>query len=881
MNMPFYKLIQQEIKEKFKNSNIVIWYDLKNEFKQEFNLFDEVDINKIAYQGSFIELRHKIFLKDKDLTKKWLIYCNVESKQGFLTEYEYFGEIYIASVRDILEKKYKIDFGKFDLSTLEDRLNILKNLWDILPENTIRYLEQQTLDDIVLTNGFGYVDISKEYTILKYICEPVKYDLILEQAKIKEQFFEFIALEYGIDVKGLNDNSKIVEKIVENLFQSELIQKSRNKDIRPFGTELQNINKIMNCVQLLETWANHEAYKHKFVEFSKLVSEKHMVNILEVMELDELFSIEYLIGIEEILYKKVEIQILKKQENSSLIKEELITYLKGEKDRLRETYATYHYELENIDVDSLKNKLKELKVFVDIRRRYYFSKAKIFEKWNVLHNIFQILDLLYSFEQQLDAVEADIDSIIQRYEENSWWKIDQLYRKIQEDYSQMDDFIIKLLNLVDNKYHYQYLKPLNDEVANALEYKTNYDFNTDIQLDFWAKFISGADINTQIAVVIVDALRYEMGREIYSMINEVENKRIEPLISSIPSVTEYGMASLLPNGNTRLRIKEESNVVKIYSGYDSTPLNNKDERINYFLKQARDVGIVKNLGAIVDTPINSLKNDFSGKSRILIFSNEIDSAGHIEDSSIQLFPSLLMKVQSCIKKLLEIGVSKVLVVADHGFVLTSGLQDWMKVDLPKDMQNIVTRRRYSISRKKVEGNYITKSCYSANHDGEVYFNFPRGINIFPASGGTKFYHGGISLQELLVPIIIIEKESRQLVVEDKRIEGEQLSIIDFGISDSQTKGKQKEIPKSVKEQIEIYIKNEALNKRERKILELFLKASSYTDSEIQEICASDGIRFVSKSVMQFMKEFIEKLNEQGYDWIGFRPVGLAFEYYLK
>ena len=181
MKTPFYKLIQADINEKFKNSNIVIWYDCKNEFLQEFNLYDEQGVNKIAFEGSFIELRYKILLADSELSKKWLIYSNVENRQGFLTEFEFFGDTYIASVKDILERYYRIDFGQFDISTLEERLHILKRLWDIIPENVIRSLSQETLDDIVLTNGFGYVDISKEYTILKYICETDKYDSILEE----------------------------------------------------------------------------------------------------------------------------------------------------------------------------------------------------------------------------------------------------------------------------------------------------------------------------------------------------------------------------------------------------------------------------------------------------------------------------------------------------------------------------------------------------------------------------------------------------------------------------------------------------------------------------------------------------------------------------
>lgn len=879
MKTPFYKLIQADIREKFKNSNIVIWYDCKNEFLQEFNLYDEQGVNKIAFEGSFIELRYKILLADSELSKKWLIYSNVENRQGFLTEFEFFGDTYFASVKDILERYYRIDFGQFDISTLEERLNILKRLWDIIPENVIRSLNQETLDDIVLTNGFGYVDISKEYTILKYICETDKYDSILEEAKIKDKFFEFLSLEYGINVSDFNSKDKIAKYIAESLFQSELIQKSRNKDIRPFGIEL-NTNKIMNCVQLLETWSNHDIYREKFIEYSKRVSEKYMINVLNEMELDELFAIEYLYGIEEILYKKLEIQIFKDVHDSYLIKESLLEYLSGQ--YVKEEKKKYQYsDIEKgIDIESLKTQLKDLSVFIDIRRRYYFSKSRIFNKWNILNNIFQLINMLYKFEEEFKIINSNMDNIISLYETNNWWKIDLLYRKVQEDYTLIDDFISRLLNFVNKKYYYQYLKPLNEEISNIIENRHNYEFKTDIQLDFWSKYVSNSDKKT--AVIIVDAMRYEMGKEMFSMLNEVENKTIVPLIASIPTVTEFGMASLLPNGNTKLIINEENDTIKIMDGNFNYPLNNKSERIRFFLEISCGNGVVKKLNEIIDIPMNSLKGEFENKDRILIFSNEIDEAGHIEDSSIQMFPGLLNKIKSAIKKLVQIDIEKIVVVADHGFILTSGLEEWMKVDIPKDLDNIVKKRRYTISRNRVEGNYISKSAYSVNYNGDLYFNFPRGINVFPVSGGIKFHHGGISLQELLVPVIVIEKNEEKVIEVYNPEVIEQISLVDIGLDIDFTQNKVKDIPISVKEQIKDYIDNSNLNKKEKKVLELFLKASSYTDSEIQEICKEDGIKFVSQSVMAFMQEFISKLNKEGHDWIGFKVVGMStYEYYLK
>jgi len=427
---------------------------------------------------------------------------------------------------------------------------------------------------------------------------------------------------------------------------------------------------------------------------------------------------------------------------------------------------------------------------------------------------------------------------------------------------------------------YQYLKPLNEEISNIIENRHNYEFKTDIQLDFWSKYVSNSDKKT--AVIIVDAMRYEMGKEMFSMLNEIENKTIVPLIASIPTVTEFGMASLLPNGNTKLIINEENDTIKIMDGNFNYPLNNKSERIRFFLEISCGNGVVKKLNEIIDIPMNSLKGEFENKDRILIFSNEIDEAGHIEDSSIQMFPGLLNKIKSAIKKLVQIDIEKIVVVADHGFILTSGLEEWMKVDIPKDLDNIVKKRRYTISRNRVEGNYISKSAYSVNYNGDLYFNFPRGINVFPVSGGIKFHHGGISLQELLVPVIVIEKKDEKVIEVYNPEVIEQISLVDIGLDIDFTQNKVKDIPISVKEQIKDYIDKSNLNKKEKKVLELFLKASSYTDSEIQEICKEDGIKFVSQSVMAFMQEFISKLNKEGHDWIGFKVVGMStYEYYLK
>ena len=878
MEISFYKWIETEIKEKFKSNNIVIWYDYNKEFKTEFDLFKEADINKIAYNGSFIELRYNILNKDKDLEKKWLIYSDKVNTNGFLTEFEYFGEAYTVSIKDILEKKYKVDFTGFDVLNLDDRLRVFKRVWDVIPENILSDLDQETLDELVLTNGFGYVDINKEYTVLKYICETEKYEAVLEEAKIKDKFLEFVKNEYGIDVTKISNTEDRVMHIVENLFQSELIQKSKNKEIKPFNVELSNKNKIINCVQLLETWANHEEYRNYFVKYSKDVSNKYIKNIINNIEIEELLSIEYIEGIEEVLYKKLQLEVLSKSHDQYKVKEDLISYVNGA--TLNDEQEQYYTNGIDISISNLKSKLNDLKSFVSIRKRYYFSKTKIFRKWTILSEILKILELLYNFEDDIRSGIGEIDNIIRLYEKNSWWKIDNLYRKIQESYIDVDDFILNLVKIVDRQYIYEYLKPLNEEVANYLENKNIIDSSIDLQIDFWKKHISNSDKQT--AIIVVDALRFEMGKELFNKLDDLECKKITPLISSLPSVTEFGMSSILPNDSTNLRVIHKNDKVEIYDGNFNEPLNNKKERVKYFLNQAYELGLVKELNQVVDMPAENISNEFRNKSRIIIYSSDIDEAGHIEDSSIQMFPGILSKIESCIKKIYAAGIERIVVVADHGFILTSGMEDWMKINLSKDVDNITKKRRYSISKNKVQGNYITKTSHELNYDGNLNFNFPRGISIFSAKGGTKFYHGGISVQEMLVPVIVIEKQNKN-IFEDIKIDSSlQINFATMPVSKEDNGSKDTMDSKNLKDRIEKYIKSETINKREKAVLELFTKAYSYTDSEIQELCMIQGIKFVSKSVMSYMDELIENLDKKGYDWIGFRVVGMStYEYFLK
>lgn len=874
MKISFAELVELDIKELFKENNLIIFNDINDSFFDEYTIIsNKLGYNSIEFSGSYLELKREVYRKDVSLDKKWIIYykgvCNLPS------EYKYFGTIYKPSIVEILSRKYKVNFSTFTLDNLEIKLRIIKNLWDLLSEEIIENLNEKELVDILLTNGFGYVNLDKEYTIFKYIENPKYYAEMLKKATLEEQFNLFLKDEYGLDVHLLKDSKEIVEYIVLALFQSELIHRSGNKEINPFNIEVINKSKYVNCYNLLQLWSNHQTYRESFIFYSKLISEQYIHVIIKNLKVEEILSLEFFYEVEDLLYKKLQSEMAVGLSNNIVEKEEISKLLNNQ--YIKEMSEGYLEDEHNFEV--LCSNVDDFRAFVDMRKRYYFSRSGLYDKWNIVSDILNIMSLLIKSTDKLSNKFYNFNEIISIYEKQDCWKIDNYYRTIQEEVYNFDILQSKLFNKVNNIYKYKYLKYINEDLGNLINEEYIDRLGIKQQNNFWAEYISnGKDDNKQVVILYVDAMRYEIARQLLTTIEGNYSRKISTMISALPSVTEFGMASMLPNEGNVLNVESYNlHDIDISDGTYKLPLNNKKDRVKYFIQQAGKSGFVGNLATVIDNNNEELEALFRNKKRILIYSTELDEMGHMEDDCIQVFPVLIDKIKITIDKLIQLSIDKIVLTSDHGFLLTNGLEEWQKVDIPKEANVIVKKRRYFISSNRVEGNYITKQGYELNLNSNLYFNFPIGTNVFKSSGGNKFLHGGITIQELLVPVIELNKNEKA-TPEDKEDINVDIAQLTLDFNEVERK---EIVHKTIREEINEYINQEELSKKESAILELFLKGSNYKDSEIVELCSRKHIRFLSESVMTFMNKFIKKLDSQGKKWIKFRVVGNSiYEYFL-
>ena len=161
-----------------------------------------------------------------------------------------------------------------------------------------------------------------------------------------------------------------------------------------------------------------------------------------------------------------------------------------------------------------------------------------------------------------------------------------------------------------------------------------------------------------------------------------------------------------------------------------------------------------------------------GMDVVYIYHDTIDEASHTSDTAVfAACNKAISELKNLVRIIVnEFGGTNILITADHGFLYTySPLSEDDKVgknefydadkkntsDLKKESARrcVEYGRRYAIMKKGVQPNYLLPVKFL---DGNTEFDgfAPReSIRIKMNGGGMNFVHGGISLQEMVVPVI--------------------------------------------------------------------------------------------------------------------------------
>jgi len=129
-------------------------------------------------------------------------------------------------------------------------------------------------------------------------------------------------------------------------------------------------------------------------------------------------------------------------------------------------------------------------------------------------------------------------------------------------------------------------------------------------------------------------------------------------------------------------------------------------------------------------------------------SDELDKTGHNEGIGlVRRIPELLTSLLQRVESLLEAGWNEVRVVTDHGWLL-------MPRGLPKsELPKFLTATRWRRCAVVKPNATVDVPCFPWYWADDVRVASPPGIDCFLA--GEEYNHGGLSLQECVVPQIVI------------------------------------------------------------------------------------------------------------------------------
>jgi len=263
------------------------------------------------------------------------------------------------------------------------------------------------------------------------------------------------------------------------------------------------------------------------------------------------------------------------------------------------------------------------------------------------------------------------------------------------------------------------------------------------------------------AYVWVDALRYEMARELCEVLKADFDLTLTPALGTIPTITEIGMAALLPRADQGARVVSVGGG-KLGVEIAGTVLKDRKDRIA-FLKAHAGVSVFDaKLDDLLPKPAKKVKDAIQAADLVLITSQEIDDLGEKEGMSYtrRYMDGVLNDLRRGFRVLAGNGVKSIVLAADHGHLFGEEVGDDMKIEAPGGETADLHRRVWIGVGGTSEPSYLRTSLESLGIDSDLDIATPWSLACFKSKGGARaYFHGGLSPQELVIPVAVLKSSA--------------------------------------------------------------------------------------------------------------------------
>ena len=263
--------------------------------------------------------------------------------------------------------------------------------------------------------------------------------------------------------------------------------------------------------------------------------------------------------------------------------------------------------------------------------------------------------------------------------------------------------------------------------------------------------------------MMVDALRYEMGAELLEGLGDEFEVKLEAGIGCLPSITSVGMAALLPGAEKGLELTNAGGKLAVV--IEGQTLKDRQSRMEFLAaKLPRDFAVLK-LAEVLKLGAKR-KKELADVKLIVVTSQEIDSLGEDGDTHAaarRWMDEMLEQLRRSVRILGRLGAERFIITADHGYLFADELDPGMMMDAPGGTTIELHSRVWIGNGGRAADGYIRATASQLEMAGDLELAFPRGHACFKVKGGTGgYFHGGISLQEMIIPVAVLRSKSAKV-----------------------------------------------------------------------------------------------------------------------
>ena len=360
---------------------------------------------------------------------------------------------------------------------------------------------------------------------------------------------------------------------------------------------------------------------------------------------------------------------------------------------------------------------------------------------------------------------------------SEWYEMDAGYRRFHAAFSRaiaegrdvLDDAVRRVAGRVENVYKNWYLSELSTawmRVSESEFASRGYAEGIPRQLDFYLAEVDGiARGKTTAWVIVSDALRYEVAAELAQRIERETRGRavIKGVQAVFPSVTECGMPALLPHAVYRMDAGRGGSGLQVtVDGAQVPGTSERQAVIQGYLdaNQPGARGVALRADDFVAMSMAERKEAVKDAAVVYLYHNQIDAIGDkpvTEDEVFKACDETIDELTNLVSLIAgKFRATDVLVTADHGFLYTyQPLAATEKLGKDEVCGTVIQAgKRYIVGGAGMHSDVMVSVALGTLSDGRLAGLAPRScVRIKQAGGGENYVHGGLSLQELCVPVV--------------------------------------------------------------------------------------------------------------------------------